>query len=114
MARNENIALVLGKLIELTDQLCNFVEHDEIDRLLSTLESREQLLDQETAMVQQWREALSEGKAAESGMHELRPKFEALKQLDEKFVTLFSSKRVEIAQQLKQAQNEKLLLAYSQ
>lgn len=110
MTKHENIAKILDVLIDLTDKLCDHVEREEFERVFSMLENREHLLEQEAGLVHERRDALQD----DPELLVLRPKFDALKQLDEKFVTLFSSKKAEVAQRLKQAQNERMLLAYSQ
>ena len=114
MASKGNIAEVLHTLIAITDQLCTHVEQEKFDDVLAMLERRERLLERETALVMDKHEAVSQGNANEEQLLELRPRFDMLKQLDEKFVTLFSSKQAEIARRLRQAQNQQLLLAYSQ
>jgi hypothetical protein len=101
----------LRSLLEATEALHAAVERDEFDSLADLLRVRERFLAKQMDLVEEWR--LRSRDERERDVVRFGPLMEALKQVDKKFSTLCRVKFDATAEQLSQAQNEKLLLAYS-
>ena len=113
MATVELLCSVLRSLIEVTESLCLSVEKEELASLSDMLDRREELLEQQSELIKTWKSTVAAEGDYRHGLFRLRPLVEHLEQLDKKNVTLFTEKKREFAEKLKQAQNQKRLLAYS-
>jgi hypothetical protein len=105
------VELTLRSLIELTEAMCPLVECENYDALDDMLSAREALLAKQAEVLE---ERLQVGEERERNAHRFGPLLETLKQVDKKFSTLCGAKLTAAAERLSQAQNEKLLIAYSQ
>jgi hypothetical protein len=101
----------LRSLVETTEAMHATIERGEFDSLADLLSVREVLLAKQMDLVGEWQ--LRTGGERALDVLRFGPLLEALKQVDKKFSTLCRAKFDATAEQLSQAQNEKLLLAYS-
>ncbi|NWF71394.1 MAG: hypothetical protein HXY40_20115 [Chloroflexi bacterium] len=104
------VELTLRSLVELTEAMCALVECENYDALDDMLSAREALLAKQAEMLEEWRLRVG----GERDAHRFGPLLDTLKQVDKKFSTLCGAKLAAAAERLSQAQNEKLLIAYSQ
>jgi succinate dehydrogenase flavin-adding protein (antitoxin of CptAB toxin-antitoxin module) len=107
MTSPTTLSSVMQSLIELTRTLCTMIESNDLQELSKLLEQRDSLLHQQQTIVQRW-----DASKGELKLH-IGSSILLLQQLDRDFVTLFTKKKEEAAEQLKQATNQRLLLAYS-
>jgi hypothetical protein len=100
-------------LIETTEALCAIVEKDDFAKLSERLDARGDLLKKCEEMATGWKDSRKDADHHYSAVSQHSLLAEELKQVDLKFVTLVSAKQESLHSSLKQAHNEKLLLAYS-
>jgi hypothetical protein len=107
------LAEVRSLLVDATEELCIGIERENFELLLEKLDVRQRLLNEHDALTERLGVSAETDGADSDMIVRLRPLAEKLQQVDRKFVTLFRLKQDEVVERLKQAQNEKLLLAYS-
>ncbi len=108
----DSLAQTLQTLVQATGELCSGVENNEFESLPQRLALRERLLKEHAEIAQKWKELPKSMEEHQGGISRFGPLLQMLEQVDQKLVTLTLSKKEEAAERLKQAQNQKLLLAY--
>jgi hypothetical protein len=103
----------LLSLIEVTRQLCSTVQGDDLSSLQELLDRREKLLEQQSVLLTQWKDLRQDADNIRGDLARLKPLSELLQTTDHQLRTLVVHKKDEVAEQLRQAQNQKQLLAYS-
>ena len=109
----KSLSNMLLSLVEATEALCAMVENNDFAVLSERLDARGKLLKEFEKMVVRWKDSQKTADDHSSIVAQHGPLVEKLKQVDLKFVTLVSAKQESLHSSLKQAHNEKLLLAYS-
>ncbi len=103
----------LLSLIEVTRQLCSTVQGDDLSSLQELLDRREQLLEQQSVLLAQWKDFGKNADIIRGDLVRLKPLTDLLQNTDHQLRTLVVHKKDEVAEQLRQARNQKQLLAYS-
>lgn len=104
---------VLQSLNEATNSLCVCLQNNEVHAIDALLDRRGKLLDQQEQLIEKTKESLQNADYNSRDISELKSLLGDLQQQDKTFVILFMLKKEESAEKLKQAQNQKRLLAYS-
>lgn len=113
MASAEALCCVLRSFIEVTEALCMSIDSNEFSLLSEALDEREKLLRRQSKLTTEWENLTLPENERQHGILRLQPLVEDLKQLDKKIIMLLEQKKILFAEKMKQAQNEKRLLAYS-
>jgi hypothetical protein len=108
MKNLESITYLLRSLVDLTRKVKASLEADELEVASRQLDERGKLLEAQVQLMAGWKELSNENDA----LAELRPLTDLLKQLDRELTTLFAGKKDQVAEKMRQAQNQKRLLAY--
>ncbi len=103
----------LLSLIEVTRQLCSTVQGDDLASLGELLDRREKLLEQQSLLLAQWKDLPRNADNTRGDLVRLKPLTDLLQNADHQLKTLVVQRKDEIAGQLRQAQNQRQLLAYS-
>lgn len=103
----------LLSLIEVTRQLCSTVQENDLSSLGELLDRRERLLEQQSVLLAQWKDFRQNADTPRGELVRLKPLTDLLQNTDHELRTLVAQKKDEIAGQLRQAQNQRQLLAYS-
>ncbi len=98
---------VLQALVDVTKALCLSVEQGDFPSVAQQLDEREALLNKESSLIADY--CAAKGRRVD----ELRPLLDSLKQVDQELITLFTRKKTEVACEMRLAQNQRRLLAYS-
>jgi hypothetical protein len=109
----KSLTNMLLSLVEATEALCVIVEGNDLAGLSECLDARGKLLKEYEENVGQWKDSREDADNHSSIVAQQGPLVQKLMQVDLKFVTLASAKQEKLYTKLKQAQNQKLLLAYS-
>lgn len=103
----------MQSLIGLTERLSTQLESDEIAPIETLLEQRELLLFEQKIWLEWWKDSTNSADNNTAMQAHLKSLVEKLVQADNTLVALVAVKKEKMSEQLKQAQNQKLLLAYS-
>ena len=89
--------------------------NDELTSVEAMLNQRDELLSQQKKWVAKWKELKNsaDNTTSEETLEKLKLLLEKLVNADKQLVTSVTLKKRIVSEQLKQAQNQKLLLAYS-
>ena len=109
----EALCSELRSLFKVTNSLYLSVEKEDYSSLSEMLDRRGQILDSQNRLADAWKISFVTEGDRQQQVSRLRPLVEILEQLDKRIVTLFEKKKEELAEKLKQAQNQKRLRAYS-
>lgn len=103
----------LQSLIRLTEGLSAQLASDEIAPIEQLVERRDALLSEQNKWFEEWKDLINSADNNAETLSDLKVLVTKLSQVDEDLVALVVQKKNKLAEQLKQAQNQKLLLAYS-
>ncbi len=106
----------LHSLISVTEGVSGRLEaNDELTSVEAMLNQRDELLSQQKKWVAKWKELKNsaDNTTSEEALEKLKLLLEKLVNADKQLVTSVTLKKRIVSEQLKQAQNQKLLLAYS-
>jgi hypothetical protein len=104
---------ILQSLNEVTNSLCVCLQNNEVHAIDALLDQRAKLLDQQELLLEKTKEFLQTADNSSREICDLKSLVGDLHEQDKSFVSLFMLKKEESAEKLKQAQNQKRLLAYS-
>jgi hypothetical protein len=111
MRETEQLRTGLEKLIEVSEILCARIEQHDLTEVPALIAQRGALLEEQAQLLNEWK--MSKTDERQRAVHEARPLLATLEPLDTKTVKLLAERMASAAIQLRQAQNQKRLLAYS-
>jgi hypothetical protein len=113
MATVDLLCSTLLTLIEVTQQLYAAVEDENYETLNELFDKRDHLLEQQSFLLVRWKDSSKSADNKGRDLSRLKPLLDLLQQWDRKLSALVIQKRDEVAQYLRQASNQKRLLAYT-